>query len=178
MVLNCCWRRLLESLGCHGLCRPGPGDCSRQEEGCRGPKSQVEQGCFICRNACLYIFIQGSFQFSSVQLLSRVWLCDPMNSFAQSCPTLYDPMVHRASLSMEFSRQEHWNGLPFPPPGDLPDPGIKLQSLSSPALAGGFFPLNCMGRPGNLLKQLLFPNCYIVPLNDIENLGIFHILFQ
>ena len=38
MVLNCCWRRLLESLGCHGLCRPGPGDCSRQEEGCRGPK--------------------------------------------------------------------------------------------------------------------------------------------
>ena len=99
-------------------------------------------------------------------------------SFAQSCPTLYDPMVHRASLSMEFSRQEHWNGLPFPPPGDLPDPGIKLQSLSSPAPAGGFFPLNCMGRPGNLLKQLLFPNCYIVPLNDIENLGIFHILFQ
>ena len=34
---------------------------------------------------------------------------------------------------------EYWSGLPFPPPGDLPDPGIKLSSLMSPALAGGFF---------------------------------------
>ena len=34
---------------------------------------------------------------------------------------------------------EYWSGLPFPPPGDLPDPGIKLSSLLSPALAGGFF---------------------------------------
>ena len=34
---------------------------------------------------------------------------------------------------------EYWNGLPFLPPGDLPDPGIKLSSLLSPALAGGFF---------------------------------------
>ena len=39
-------------------------------------------------------------------------------------------------LSMEFSRQEYWNGLPFPSPGDLPDPGIEPVSL---ALAGGFF---------------------------------------
>ena len=39
-------------------------------------------------------------------------------------------------LSMEFSRQEYWSGLPCPPPGDLPDPGIKLVS---PALAGRFF---------------------------------------
>ena len=34
----------------------------------------------------------------------------------------------QAPLSMEFSRQEYWSGLPFPPPGDLPDPGIKLRS--------------------------------------------------
>ena len=40
---------------------------------------------------------------------------------------------------MGFSRQEHWGGLPRPPPGDLPDPGITLASLKSPALAGGFF---------------------------------------
>ena len=37
---------------------------------------------------------------------------------------------------MEFSRQEYWNGLPFPSPGDLPDPGIKPESLTSPAPAG------------------------------------------
>ena len=45
----------------------------------------------------------------------------------------------QAPLSMEFSRQEYWSGLPFPPPGDLPNPGIKPVSLTSPALAGGFF---------------------------------------
>ena len=42
-------------------------------------------------------------------------------------------------LSIGFPRQEYWSGLPFPSPGDLPDPGIKPVSLVSPALAGGFF---------------------------------------
>jgi len=40
---------------------------------------------------------------------------------------------------MGFPRKEHWRGLPLPPPGDLTDPGIKLESLMSPALAGRFF---------------------------------------
>ena len=47
--------------------------------------------------------------------------------------------AHQAHLSMGYSRQEFWSGLPFPPPGDLPDPGIEPASLMSPALAGGFF---------------------------------------
>ena len=42
---------------------------------------------------------------------------------------------------MGFSRQEYWSGLPRPPPGDLPDPGIEPGSLTSPALAGGSSPL-------------------------------------
>ena len=42
-------------------------------------------------------------------------------------------------LPMGFSRQEYWSGLPCPPPGGLPDPGIKPASLMSPALEGGFF---------------------------------------
>ena len=45
----------------------------------------------------------------------------------------------QAPLSMGFSRQEYWNGLPCPPPGDLPNPGIKPVSPTSPALAGRFF---------------------------------------
>ena len=45
----------------------------------------------------------------------------------------------QAPLSMGFSRQEYWSGLPLPSPRDLPDPGIKARSLVSPALAGGFF---------------------------------------
>ena len=48
-------------------------------------------------------------------------------------------VAHHAPLSMGFSRQEHWSGLPCRPPGDLPDPGIKLVSLMSPALADRFF---------------------------------------
>ena len=40
---------------------------------------------------------------------------------------------------MGFSRQEYWSGLPFPSPGDLPQPGIKPISLTGPALAGVFF---------------------------------------
>ena len=44
----------------------------------------------------------------------------------------------QASLSVGFSRQEYWSGLPCPPPGDLSDPGIGPSSLMSPALAGGF----------------------------------------
>ena len=49
---------------------------------------------------------------------------------AQSCLTLVIPwtIAHQAPLSMEFSKQEYWSGLPLPPPGDLSDPGIKLVS--------------------------------------------------
>ena len=59
----------------------------------------------------------------------------------QSCLTLCDlwTVARQAPLSMGFSRQEYWSGLPCPPPGDLPDPGIEPASLKSPALAGVFF---------------------------------------
>ena len=52
---------------------------------------------------------------------------------AKSCPTLVTPwtVARQGPLSVEFSKQEHQRGLPFPSPGDLPDPGIKL---GSPAL--------------------------------------------
>ena len=64
-------------------------------------------------------------------------------SIAQLCPTLFFvtswTIAHQASLSMEFSSQEYWSGLPFPIPGDLSDPGIEPASLASPTLAGGLF---------------------------------------
>ena len=44
--------------------------------------------------------------------------------------------MHQAPLSMGVFRQKYWSGLPFPPAGDLPDPGVNI---ASPALAGGFF---------------------------------------
>ena len=48
-------------------------------------------------------------------------------------------VAHGAILPMGFSRQEHWSGMPCPPARDLPNPGIEPGSLTSPALAGGFF---------------------------------------
>ena len=51
---------------------------------------------------------------------------------------------HQAPLSMGFSRQQNWSGLPYPPPEDLPDPRIELVSLMSSALAGRFFTISTM----------------------------------
>ena len=53
---------------------------------------------------------------------------------------------------MGLSGQEYWSGLPFPPPGDLPDLGIKPASSASLALAGGFFTTEPLGKPQKLDK--------------------------
>ena len=55
-------------------------------------------------------------------------------------------VAHQAPLPMGFSRQEYWSGLPAPSPGDLPDPEIEPMSLMSPALAGGFFTTELLGK--------------------------------
>ena len=65
-----------------------------------------------------------------------------MLKFLHLFPTLCNPVdciACQALLSMGFLRQEYWSGLPCPPPGDLPKPGIEPTSLMSPALAGKFF---------------------------------------
>ena len=57
-------------------------------------------------------------------------------------------MARQAPLSMGFPRQEYWSGLPFPPPGDLPDSGIQPPSPVSSALAGRLFTTEPPGKPG------------------------------
>ena len=69
----------------------------------------------------------------------------------------------QAPLSMGFSRQEYWSGLPFPSPGDLPNPGIEpaseYSSPVSPALAGRFFTTTPLGKfLHDILSQPLFPS--------------------
>ena len=72
------------------------------------------------------------------------------------------------------TRQEYWSGLPFPPPGDLPDPGIEPASLASPALAGGFFttlppekPRMASARNSRVLgRELFVPFCLNFTLRD------------
>ena len=76
---------------------------------------------------------------------SPIWLiywlgfcCAVLSRF--SCVRLFAVLwtiAHQVALSMGFSRQEYWSGLPCPHPGDLPDPGIEPVSLTSPALVGG-----------------------------------------
>ena len=56
-------------------------------------------------------------------------------------------VARQAPLFMRFSRQEYWSGLPFPPPVDLPDPGIEQASPVSPTLAGGFSTTEPPGKP-------------------------------
>ena len=64
-------------------------------------------------------------------------------------------VAHQAPLPMGFSRQEYYRGLPCPPPGDLPNPGIKSTSLTSPALTGGFFTTSATWETRSLSKRLL-----------------------
>ena len=75
--------------------------------------------------AIVRIFVSCAYLLSP---FSRIWLL----------ATLWT-VIHQASLSMGFSKQEYWSGLPHHPPGDLPDPGIESTSFTSPALARGFF---------------------------------------
>ena len=76
----------------------------------------------------------------------------------QSCPTLWDPMdyVLPGSPSMGYFRKEFWSGLPFPPPGYLPNPGIKPASPASPSLAGRFFTTEQPGKPNKYKIPPLF----------------------
>ena len=71
---------------------------------------------------------------------------------AKLCPTHCDPMDCQAPLSLGFPRQEYWSGLPFPFPGDLPDPGIEP---GSPALEADALTSE---PPGKSMDQLLL-NC-------------------
>ena len=81
-----------------------------------------------------------------------------MHAYVLSCSVMFNSAIpwtvaHQATLSMEFSRQEYGNGLPFPSPGDLPDPGITCAPL---ALTGGFFTTALPGKsPGLKRKSII-----------------------
>ena len=80
-------------------------------------------------------------------MLVSGYVCVYMLSHVQ---LFWNPLTEalQAPLSMEFPRQEFWNGLPFPPPGNLPDPGIKPRS---PTLQVDSLPCELLGKPQILL---------------------------
>ena len=80
---------------------------------------------------------------ASVYILSHI-------SRVQLFVTLWT-VAHQAPLSMGFSRQEYWSGLPFPPPGDLPDPGIGPMLPVAPALQADSLLLSHQGSSGQCI---------------------------
>ena len=111
---------------------------------------------FCPRLACLNI--------TQVSVLS-VW------PLVQLCPTLCDPMwphgAHRAPLSMGFTRQEYWSGLPCPPPGDLPNLGTEPRS---PPVQGDSLSSSHHGSP-RVCSLSLFQGVF--PIQE-SNWGLLH----
>ena len=97
---------------------------------------------------CVYPHVHAHMHASH---FSHVWFCAPRTVACQG------------PLSMRFSRQEYWSGLPCTPPGDLSNPRIKPTSLSSPALAGMFFTTSATWEvPIHTYCSLFPPNKYFI----------------
>ena len=79
-------------------------------------------------------------------MLNRLVMSDPF-------VTLWT-IAHQAPLSVGFPKQEYWSGLPFPPPGDLPDPRTKPVSPEALALADGFFTTEPPGKPHKEISKV------------------------
>ena len=95
----------------------------------------------VCVCVCVFaLVIIAVLQWSGKKKVVLLYFACVLSCF--SCVQLFVTLwtvARQVPLSMGFSRQEYWSGLPCPPPGDLPDPGTKLVSLMSRALARRFF---------------------------------------
>ena len=97
----------------------------------------------------LFIYFH-SLSYSRVMTLQIAVVCATLvrrcGLVAKLCLTFVTPLTvaHQAPQSIGFSRQKYWSGLPFPFPGDLPNPGIKPMSA---ALTSGFYTTEPLGKP-------------------------------
>ena len=116
------------------------------------PKTQCKGQIFSFMCVCVYVYVC---MLTCVQLFATPWT-----------------IAHQAPLSMGYSRQEYWSGLPFPPPRDLPGPRTEPSSPVSPALAGRFFTTEQPGKPHLSLDkaQIVTPNMWslVFPLVLLE----------
>ena len=123
--------------------------CKNSTRKCR-PLSKYSMGEY-CHLVYMWWYFNVSFSFvmpantsSFFTVRYRGQMCVFVLSHLRLCATPWT-VAPQPYLSMQFSRQEYWSGLPFPPPGDLLNPGIKPSFLTSFALAGRFLPLRPLG---------------------------------
>ena len=128
--------------------------CTSHQPHLRCHQSHMPNGYYLRQCSLIEYFHRAVLRavlscFSRVQLFVTFWT-----------------VACQAPLSMGFSRQEYWNGLPYPPPEDLPDSEIELTSLTSPGLEGGFFTASatygssiCFHYGNKFYWTALFQNC-------------------
>ena len=119
----------------HGRCFVTPWRQATSDHDPQNKEIRVSQG------LCIFIYMDSQ-AIAELKLGASVFFNNACVLSCLSCVQLFLTLwtiVLQAPPSMGFSRQEDWSGWPCPPPGDLPDPGIKPESLTSPALEGWFF---------------------------------------
>ena len=113
----------------------------------------LQPWCFQIQCTCVCVHMYAH-TLSHVQLFVTLWT-----------------VACQAPLSMEFSRQKYWSGLLFPPTWDLPNPGIKPESLVSPVLAGSFLTTAPPGKPFKYNIQLIYLACCLLTPPKCELCG-------
>ena len=117
----------------------------RTEQKCRERQVWRQRKLHVTSSRLFSFWLLGSWRAFGLSSFSHVWLFVTPWTVALQAP-----------LSMGFSRQEYWRGLPCPLLGDIPKPGIKPVSLMSPALAGMFFITSAIWEALRLLETGLF----------------------
>ena len=111
---------------------------------------------------CLGLRQKGLTDLSTISLANDIG-CVCVLSHVQLCVTPWT-VAHQTPLSTGFSRQEYWNGLPFPPSGHLPVPGIEPMSPVSPALTGGLFTTEPLGKLKWYRLQQSYGQVFMFPI--------------
>ena len=114
-----------------------PGGCKRVGHDLEIEQKKLYKASYVCAWVCVCTHVCV---LSNVQLCANLWT-----------------VAHQAPVSIQYFRQEYWSGLPFPPPGDFPIPGIEPASLVSATLLGDSLLLSHRGSP---IKQVVLASFY------------------
>ena len=132
--------------------------------------------CLVEETIFRYVFVRACVLWGRQYLGVCVCVCVCVKSF-QLCLTLCDPTdcTHQAPLSLGFSRQEYWSGLPCPPPGDLPDQGSNPYLLHLLHWQAGSSALAPPGKPSLWCISFLIS---LPSMHSVTQKLIFHLVYK